>query len=292
MDALSQILSKLRFRAGLFTHARYCGTWAVDTSGMKPATFHLVQDGDCWLRLGDQAPRRLMRGDFVLFPRDEHHLLTSTEAIPDVPINIAPPEDPALPLTRMLCGYFEFTSPAAWPLLASLPAAIVVQLVGDGGATEVGHTIELLIRESLEAKVGSDVVLERLAYVLFVQVLRREVMAGRVQGLLAALGDRQLGVALQKIHSEPAQPWTMNRLAREAGMGRANFAKRFNEAVGVPPMRYLTEWRMQLAVDQLSTTEQSVAQIAEQCGYQSEAAFRAAFKKVLGYPPGRLRSRP
>jgi AraC-like DNA-binding protein len=289
VDALSIILKRLRLTAGLFTEAAYCGTWAIDTSGERMATFHLVQTGDSWLQLEGQAPRRLRPGDFVLFPRDAKHVISSSEQIPDsVVINEIPEFDPELPLTEMLCGYFEFQSKTVWPILDSLPDALVIDLahspVGESHAL-----VQLLISEAMNGQPGRSAVIDLLVEVLFVHALRTHMATGVSGGLLKLFAEPRLGAALSQLHAHPGRHWSVASLAEVARMSRASFSQKFRDAVDDTPMNYLGKWRMQVAIDTLTTTDQSVAQIADMVGYGSEAAFRNAFKNIVGQTPGQIR---
>ncbi len=125
--------------------------------------------------------------------------------------------------------------------------------------------------------------------VLFIPLLRAEMQRGLDHGLLCALMDSKIGRALNLIHAEPSASWSLDDLSRKIGMSRSAFAERFKQLVGITPIRYVTEWRMQEAADLLKTTELSIAAIAEQCGYTSEVAFRKAFRSVIGVPPGQYR---
>ena len=288
-DALSSVLKRLRLSAGLFTEASYCGTWAVDTSGQRMATFHLVQSGDSWLQLDDRAPRRLRPGDFVLFPRDAKHLITSSEQLPDsVVVNEQPPFDPELPLTQMLCGYFEFQSKMVWPILDSLPDALVIDL----NRTALGESralVQLLIAEAMNTLPGRGAVLDLLVEVLFVHALRSQMDSGVSGGLLKLFAEPKLGAALSQLHADPGRSWSVASLADAAQMSRASFSQKFRDAVDDTPMNYLGKWRMQVAIDALTSTDASVAQIADDVGYASEAAFRNAFRKIVGETPGAIR---
>ena len=288
-DALSCILRRLRLKAGLFTEATYCGAWAVDTSGERMSTFHLVQSGDCWLRQDGRPPRRLQPGDFVLFPRDAKHLIVSEEDLPDsVVVNEVPQFRPDLPLTEMLCGYFEFRSKIVWPILDSLPDALVIDL-NRSLQGQSSALVQVLISEARSDLPGRSVAIDLLVEVLFVHAIRTHMTSGVGTGLLKLLADPKLGRAVSLLHSDPAFGWSVARLADVAGMSRASFSQRFREAVNDTPMNYLGRWRMQIAIDALTSTDQSVAQIAESVGYGSEAAFRAAFSKIVGQPPGQIR---
>lgn len=292
MDALSLMLDRLRLRAGIFTHASYCGAWAMDTSGQRMAAFHLVQRGACWLHLPGLEPQLLTPGDFVLFPRDSQHMISSSQVVADdIVVNQPPPADAPGSPTNMLCGYFEFQSPAVWPLLDGLSEVVIIDLGASLALGDTQNLIKLIIQELSADRAGTDVVIDKLAYVLFVHVVRAEMQRGTVVGLLAALNDAQIGAALNLLHGDPSRDWSLADLARKVNISRSALAERFRQQVGVTPMRYLTAWRMQQAVDLLSAGRQSVAAVAEQCGYQSEVAFRKAFKKHIGYAPGVLRGK-
>ena len=288
-DALSEVLKRLRLTAGLFTEAAYCGRWAIDTSGRRMATFHLVQSGDSWLLLDGQPPRRLRPGDFVLFPRDAKHVIASSETIPrSVVVNEPPDFDPELPVTEMLCGYFEFQSEIAWPILDSLPEAIVIDMA-EAPIGESRALIQLLVGEALEALPGRSAVIDLLIQVLFVHALRSHAARGATHGLLYLFAEPNLGDALSRLHSEPWRNWSVASLAEVAGMSRTSFSQKFRDAVGDTPMNYLAKWRMQVAIDALKTSDRPVVQIAEEVGYESEAAFRNAFKRIVGQTPGEVR---
>lgn len=290
-DALTAILRRLRLRAGVYVHAEFCGSWAVDTSGDRKVPFHLIGRGSGWLHTDDAVePRRLDAGDLVVFPHDARHIIASSATRPPAPL-INRPVDPQAegPVTSMLCGYFELQSKAAWPLLDGLPDAIVLDLQETGRVMGTLSLIQLIIGELEAGSPGAEAAVDQLAYVLFIHVLRAEMQRDLEQGLLSALSDPKIGRALNLIHADPAANWTLEKLASEVGMSRSAFAERFRQLVELTPMRYVTEWRMQQALDLLQTTELSIATIAEQCGYTSEVAFRKAFRKVIGVPPGRVR---
>lgn len=289
VDALSTILSRLRLSAGLFTEAAYCGAWAIDTSGERMATFHLVQSGDSWLQQPGGAPRRLRPGDFVMFPRDAKHLITSGEAVPrEVEVNQPTPNEPELPMTELLCGYFEFRSQMVWPILDSLPDVLVIDL-HQSPLAESRALLQLLTGEAKLDQPGRSAVIDLLVEVLLVHAIRLHIASGADAGLLQLLAEPKLGKALNQLHANPGAPWTVESLANVAGMSRASFSQKFKSALNETPMSYLGQWRMQIAIDTLTTTDQSVAQIAEDIGYGSEAAFRHAFKNIVGQTPGQIR---
>lgn len=289
MDALSQILQRLRLRAEILAHVAYCGNWAVDTSGKRMASFHLIQRGNCWLHTEGSAPQLLSAGDFVLFPHDSPHVVCSDPEIGEGLVVNSPKPDQSGPTTQMLCGYFEFHSRAMWPLLDGLNPVVVIDLASSMELGDTQRLLQLIIHELSVEQPGNKEVIDKLAYVLFVHVLRSEMRRGNTAGLLAALNDAKVGQALNLIHHDPAANWSLEQLARKVGMSRSAFAERFKELVGESPMRYLTAWRMQQAVDLLAAGDMSVGAVAEACGYQSEVAFRKAFRSVVGKTPGEVR---
>jgi AraC family transcriptional activator of mtrCDE len=290
-DALSSVLSQLQLTAEVYSEGDFCGAWALDTSGSRRIPFHLIGKGEAWLHIEGQVVRPLSSGDLVLFPRDCKHVIASTGEAPTAAlINVEPVSDSG-PITNMVCGFFEFKNQAAWPLLNSLPAVIVMDLSDQSVSSTIRSLIDLMIAELTRRAPGYYTVINQLAYLLFIQVLRQQIQLGLVDsGLLAALFDRKISSALGAIHNNPQHAWSLESLAKEAAMGRSSFARHFNDLAGLPPMQYLTAWRMQLAKKLLETTRYSILDIAQRCGYESEAAFRKAFKKNMGVPPGKIRN--
>ncbi|MBZ0071149.1 MAG: AraC family transcriptional regulator [Gammaproteobacteria bacterium] len=293
MDVLSDLLRLLRLRANVFFHASVCGAWSVDSSGEHKATFHLIARGACWLHLPGRDPQPLRSGDLLVFPRDAVHVISSSP----VQVNLSPHSGLVStggegPATSLVCGYFEFETPLVNPILAALPDVVHIRSEDSARIGWLDQLIRYIAAESESGEAGADVVVDRLADVLFIQVVRSYMRehAGAA-GVLSALSDRKIARALQRLHDAPGSAWTVDKLADTAAMSRAAFAKRFQELMGMAPMTYVTHWRMQCAFEQLRVSEQSVAAIAEQCGYQSEAAFRKAFKQHMGYGPGAVRRR-
>ena len=146
------------------------------------------------------------------------------------------------------------------------------------------------MRESGTARAGRDNILSRMSELMFVEAIRRhiETLAPAQTGWLAGLQDVVAGQALGALHGEPATAWTVESLARAVGVSRSVLADRFAVMVGQPPMQYLALWRMQLASRRLLEGE-SVAEVAGAVGYESEAAFSRAFKKLVGEAPAAWR---
>ena len=289
-DVLSSLLSGLQLNAEIYANAELCGAWALDTSGKRRIPFHLIGSGEAWLHFDGQPAQRLMPGSLITFPHDDAYLISNSSEQPAPEIINVVPTTLKGPATHLICGFFEFGNKGACPILNSLSRAIVLDPSSLSTCPQVRILIDLIINELKQQAPGFYNVINHLAYSLFVQFMRQQIHTGMVNsGLLAALFDEKIGKALTKIHHHPDNHWTLEALARTASMGRSSFAKRFHDLVGVPAIQYLTTWRMQQAKNLLETTNLSMAHIAEKCGYNSEAAFRKAFKNVMGQTPGKIR---
>jgi AraC-like DNA-binding protein len=188
---------------------------------------------------------------------------------------------------RQLGGYFRFDRANARLLVRLLPSMVFIRR-GEPGASRVRRIVELIAEEAAEHRPGRDRILERLIEVLLVEALRfrpAPATPKQEQGLLAGLADPALARALRRMHEGVAHRWTVEELARTAGMSRAVFAERFNRKVGMPPMEYLLEWRIAIAKDILGRERVPLAELAERIGYQSASAFSTAFARQAGCSP-------
>lgn len=286
-DLLSTVLSAYQLQAGIYDNPTFCGHWQHNTTGFRRAAFHLIGSGACWLHTHESAePMQMHAGDLVVLPHDAWHMLTADPVLEgEAPRRIF---DGDGPFTTMVCGYFDFRAGGRNPVLAALPEVIVVDREAGGSAMQ--GLSQLLLSEAACAEVGTRTVLDKLADTLFVMTVRYFVnQSSDLRGVLAGLADARLRKALAVMHREPGKAWTLDILAREAGMSRSAFAQHFAERVGAPPIDYLTRWRMTQAELMLRDPAVSVARVAEQMGYETEAAFRKAFKRIHGVGPGSIR---
>ena len=234
----------------------------------------------------------LREGDFVLLPEMPAFTLASDLGLTPRHQDFDPAQetrhgDQSGPATmRMLGGYFRFDRANAQLLVKLLPPVVHIRRE-EAGATRVRRIVELIGEETNEHHPGRDLILERLVEVLLVEALRfRSAFAAKEeQGLLAGLADPALAQSLREIHVDVAHRWTVEKLARSAGMSRAVFAERFTRKVGMPPMQYLLEWRMAVAKDLLQRERPPLSEVAERIGYQSASAFSTAFTRLTGTPP-------
>jgi AraC family transcriptional regulator, activator of mtrCDE len=293
-DGLSALIGRLQLKADIYVDGDFCGTWAMDTSGSRRIPFHLIGKGQAWLQLDDAFPRRLGPGDLVIFPRDKKHIISGQSSpVNHELLNVMPVLIPDEPITNMICGFFEFDNPIIWPILDSLDDVILLDLTECSRAPQIKIYIDLMLGELQRRNPGFIAAINQIAYLLFMEVLRHQIASEKVNaGLLSALFDKKINRALGAIHNNPEYPWSLEDLARHAAMGRSSFAKKFNELVGIPAMQYLTQWRMQIAKQLLETTLLSIGDIAGKCGYESEFAFRKAFKKSVGINAAQFRREP
>lgn len=261
------------------------------------AQFHLVVRGRCWLKVGDAA-RQLASGDIVVFPFGAAHALLDDPATTPIPgLRVLQAHREGQPIfdgqpegARILCGHFELDRDLRHPLLRELPPLIHIKGMSAEQPSWLEAAVAMLVRESASDQPGAATVVDRLAEVLFVQVLRAYLLSNAPsQGFLAALKDRRLSSALEIIHDKTHTDLSLGSIARAAGMSRSNLALRFKEMMGVTPMDYVTGWRMQRASEMLRSSRDSMADVAERVGYRSEAAFSRAFKRVFDQTPGAFR---
>jgi AraC-like DNA-binding protein len=194
--------------------------------------------------------------------------------------------------TRMVCGFIESSEFLLAPVFRSLPVLLIEKTAEGKVGAVLTSTVRQILALAETATPGTELMLGRLMELLFVEVLRRyaERLPRDASGWFAALNDPIVTRAMQLVHREPGRRWTVDTLARAAGTSRSVLAERFNAVMGQAPIEYVTGWRMQLAADRLRNSDDGMAAIAAGVGYESEAAFNRAFKRVTGMTPGRWRA--
>ncbi|MEA2171717.1 MAG: hypothetical protein QOF76_5017 [Solirubrobacteraceae bacterium] len=298
-DPLGEALHFLHMSGAFYCHSELSAPWGLDLLELPDYLwFHVVAEGEALLEAaGDD--HTLTRGDFALVTRGTGHLLRSEPGAPTPPILDLEREQVSERYetlvhggggapTRLLCGAVRFDHPAARNLIEVLPPVIRIPATH---ATPMQATLGLIADETRQARPGGEAIITRLADVLVIQAIRTwmETDPSAQTGWLGAMRDPLLGRALALIHREPQRDWTVAALASELAMSRSSFAARFSELVGVPAMQYVTDWRMQVARNALKADGATVAQVANDLGYRSEAAFARAFKRVTGISPGAAR---
>jgi AraC-like DNA-binding protein len=314
MDAFSEILAAVKLKGALFFSADFSSPWGMTSPAstelapvLAPGAphlviFHLVLEGQAIARTAKGQAIVLGPGDIVVLPHgDSHQLMSSEQAVNDLTPAIVEKlvKRDLRPLraggggrkTRFVCGFMACDPFMCRPILEGLPAIMKVNIRADSSGNWLERSILHLVEESASGKAGSDAMLAKLSEALFVDTLRRYV-AGLPEeqiGWLAGARDPIVGKSLAILHSRVNQPWTIADLAREVGLSRSALVERFSRFLTVPPMTYLTRWRLQLAARALTSTSRGTADIAADVGYESEAAFNRAFKRQFTLPPARYR---
>lgn len=301
-DILGDLLGSLRFSTIVYGRVELGSPWGLSFPALPDtASLLLVARGSARLEVEtSDAVTMLSAGDVALLPNGEGHVLRDGKGGPlhvmetgqcqrttaSTPIRLG--GDGAR--TTLLAGAFRYGAGHKIPLFETLPSVIHIAASDLRVSPWLSATVHLLLAESAARSPGGTVVVSRLVDVLLVQALRTFIMSGSCkQGGLRALGDAQIGKALQLVHEQPALAWTVEGLARAVGLSRSAFAARFAELVGEPPLEYVSRWRMTKAAELLRETKLSMLEVAEQTGYGSEAAFNRAFKRHEGTAPARYR---
>jgi AraC-like DNA-binding protein len=313
-DVLSDVLGAIRLRGAVFFDWDMSSPWVVEAppsrdiagrvmpDAQRVIEYHLVARGSCWGHAVGEEPVLLREGDLIVFPQGDAHVLSSAPGMRAAP-DVSKFERGSAPLpffyehggggpdrARIVCCFLGCDERPFNPLLSALPAVIHLSAAGAEPGW-LGMMMTIAAMESGAARAGSENVLSRLSELMFVETIRRylESLPALHTGWLAGLRDPVVGQALAALHGAPREDWTVERLARIAGVSRSVLAERFTEMVGQPPMQYLALWRMQLA-SRLLHDGGGVAAVAAAVGYGSEAAFSRAFKKMVGQPPATWRS--
>jgi AraC family transcriptional regulator, activator of mtrCDE len=275
--ALESLLNQSMLRVDIVAELQYCGSWFLDEPRYDCGLFHLVGAGECRVESAVLTEAlQLEMGDLVVFPHGDPHRLS---AVSDGPSSS----------TSLICGELHFSSNTVHPLSHALPACFVVHAAD---ADNVFRGLSAMMVDTANSGLaGRHVLLNKLADTLFTLAICD--FANRHadhRGLFAALADTRICKVLRAVHENPGHAWTMQCMAALACMSRSAFAERFAQLMKIPPMQYVTQWRVSVAERMLRDRQLSVALIAEQLGYSSEAAFRRLFKRVSGVCPGRIRS--
>ena len=314
VDALSDVLRIVRLTGAVFLDAEFTAPWCIgEPSGVEVCVeqmpnaqhvviYHLVIEGRCEASVPGGPAVTAHGGDLIIIPAGESHSLGSDLARPAVPggrlvIQRGPDEVPQVryggggEVTRMVCGYLACDSALFDTVLAALPRIMLVNMREGPGAQWLTSSIRFSLTEATGQRAGAGTVLAKLSELMFVEAIRRHIesLPPEQTGWLSGLRDRFVGKTLALIHSKPAHPWTVEELANTVGLSRSALADRFTGLVGVPPMQYLTRWRLQLAANLLRSGNRNVASVAADVGYDSEAAFNRAFKRELGTTPAAWR---
>ncbi|WP_307133577.1 AraC family transcriptional regulator [Streptomyces aurantiacus] len=297
-DPITDAIGLLRPRTVIDPGLHAAGPWALRFDQSSHVRLGVVARGTCRLTLDGHEPVLLEEGDFYLLGMPPSYVLGSTLTAPPRPakpvwdsarggvVRIGPEAEED---TYLCGGHFSFEDTNAPVLTQVLPLLVLVRAADPRGRL-LAHLSELLLSETRTAAAGGSLVLNHLAQVLFVHMLRAHAeQADRPTGWLGALNDDGIGAALRAMHTDAAHPWTLKELAGVSHMSRSAFASSFKSRVGTTPLDYLIQWRMSLARDALSRGTRTISELAFETGYKSESAFSTAFRRVIGSSPKQFR---
>ena len=322
-DTLSDLLHGVRLRGAVFFYVSGHSGWAAEapegrdiaplmTRGIDHVIeYHAVAQGSCWASIPGGPSAHLATGDVVLFPHGDAHVMSSAPGLRGIrdltrfssvrharlPVQVAfegenvltevPSEGDAE--ATIVCGFLGCDLQPFNPLIDALPRLLHLRARdGDGW---LAAFVQQAVAESRAQRAGGEAMLARMSEMMFVDAVRRyaDSLPPESSGWLAGLRDRFVGRALALMHQRPAHDWSIDELGREVGLSRSALHERFVQIIGMPPMQYLAQWRMQAAARRLLETRATVAEIALDVGYESEAAFARAFKRAVGTPPATWR---
>lgn len=313
MDALSELLRVVKLSGAMFYNSSCSAPWclrAPQSSAFLPylrakashvIEFHHITEGNAYVRVGEETTP-LSAGDIVMMPHGDAHEMGSGANGKPIDGKAALPAlwsgEVAFAnfggggaVTGLVCGYLACDGALLRPVLAGLPRVVRVNIRTDPSGEWLDNTLRHAVTQARAATPGSGVILAHLAEVLFTEVLRRYLLSlpeGRT-GWLAGACDPAVGRALAALHGKPAHDWTLDALAAESGISRSALTEKFTRYLGVAPIAYLTDWRLELGAEALRSTRHSVQRVALDAGYDSEAAFNRAFKRKFAAPPARYR---
>jgi AraC-like DNA-binding protein len=313
MDALSDVLRVTGLTGGVFMEAEFTAPWAimakVSPELCRPfmvlpqqlVCFHYVAEGAFLMQLEDGRLWEVRAGEAIMLLRNDAHVMTSAPNLAPVAASeiIKPPDDLGVPRisyggggerTRLVCGFLGGDAQLN-PLLDHMPVALKIEVGAIPGGQWIAQSFAYAAQALSGGDPGAATVAARMAELLFVETVRRHLaeLPAEQTGWLAGLRDPAIGRALSIMHARLNENWTAEALASAVNMSRSAFAERFTTLIGAPPMRYLTNWRMQVAAGRLRGSRDTIAQIAFAVGYESEAAFTRAFRREMGQPPATWR---
>lgn len=308
MEASHEFLRTIRLTGGIFLDAEFTAPWCVaaqvtpedcqppPSSPQSIIAYHYVSAGRLWLQVGEAAPTVISAGQLVVLPRNDPHVLGSGLDCPPIAAEALVQATVEQGIgrivhggggesTRVWCG-FLLSETTTDPLVGLLPSVMTLDLAQGVAGSWIESSFRFAAGEAL-----SPTQLARLAELLFIEAVQRYVagLPAEQRAWMGGLRNPFVSRALAKLHDRPERHWTTEALAQEVGLSRSAFAERFTALVGVPPMRYLTGLRMQRAAQRMRESHSSIAQIAEEAGYESEASFTKAFKRAFDKPPAAWR---
>jgi AraC-like DNA-binding protein len=298
-DVLGDVLETLRFRGTIFFRSRLSAPWGMKLEPTDTPRFHIAMNGSCVIGTGDdKAPVHLKNMDIVILPHGDMHWIADQPGRKLVPSERAgeacelgnPMFQEGEITNKLICGLVQYEKAMRHPILDALPD--IMHFADIEAHDPVWMTVQLIDSAMEQAPLSRASIIDRLTEVLFLQLLYRHIARNsHLTGFLSALGDRRVARILELIHHRPETPWTLESLGEKVGMSRATVARQFSKAVGMPPLTYLSNWRMIKAHYLIKHSTRSIDDIADQVGFSGARSLSKAFQRKYRYTPSQLRKR-
>lgn len=307
MDLLSDILSKLKLSGTLYFRTSFTSPWSIKVPSFeKVSRFHFVHRGRCLVRIDDQHdPVLLEQGDLILIchgashvlfcdPKTENQFVQLEQVLEESGFTgegtLVYGEPDTHHETQLICGHFSFDPFAQHALVDALPSHIHIKNYGETAGSWMENSLKIIGTEAGKNNMGSQIIAHKMSEIIYAQAMRTYLEnEGSTNKALAGFSDPSITRALVAIHQSPQKPWSLEELAKIAGLSRTSLSNKFTQFLSIPPHGYITQWRMQLARQKLLDSNASIIEIAEGIGYQSEAAFGRVFKKHFEIAPATFR---
>ena len=316
MDPLSDVLRAVRLTGSVFLSGHFTAPWCIGVKitadecarhlpGLPTQIigYHVVIEGRMLVGVDSEPLVEVSAGEIVLFPQNDAHILADRRGVRPISASELIQRSPDGGLyrivhggggvaTQIVCGFLA-SEDSYNPLFSTLPKALKIDVRGGASREWIETSVRFAANELAEGRLASSSVITRLSESLLTEAVRQyaSTLADEEVGWLKGVKDPHIGRALALIHHGLDAPWSAETLAREVALSRSAFVERFSSLVGMPPIRYLTFWRLQSAKLNLRETRKTIAQLAYSVGYESEEAFSRAFKREFGLPPARWREK-
>ena len=312
-DTLADVLKTIRLSGSAYFCSDFTSPWGMDIAASEQGMFHVVVNGSCYLQLNNsEVVLPLQQGDIVAFPTGGAHWISDHEKslrLPGAEVveKILAGNNPFInpgfdqknspsKSSTLLCGSFVYDQSIKHPFLNDLPCFIHIKAEETSELEWLRNLVGVLSSETRNPTPGSSLIVDRLTEILFIQLMRHHMQClmergNRDMGYMVALGDPQIGKALNLIHGEQDAVLTVERLADAVALSRTAFSEKFSRMVGMTAKSYLLNWRMQRAKTDLQESNLKMVTVAENAGYASEASFSKAFKSFFSLTPGQFRKK-